>query len=1173
MKYKLQIYSMLLFLLFVPVSMGAQTLMSNGNVSLRPDVMRNHQAGFSLKDVHNSFPGIATKERKDIETPLKPNSIEDKSLSTHKTKEGFESFSPTAVSAPGTINASSLADNAEVKLSGKTNIYMDVSKSLKSISGDYSLTISGGNTLTLNNPGGYAINVSDITVSCPLNITASEVAIGAKNGITINNKVNAKSTNTCIGTIEGTITISADVMATTSKSAALLSRRGDIVINSGTINATGGTSGAWKYGIAAGKSITAKAGTTIIATAGTAIYAEDGNVSLAGTVTATAKHSEGYGIYASGSITVAKTTIPMSDVAIGAVDGNITINGEVNAKSTNTCIGTVEGTLTINADVTATTSKSAALLSRRGDISINSGTVNATGGTSGSWQYGIAAGRNVTIKGGKIYASCGSKALYSEGSAISISSPLSIVAPTNGKISGTTIVDANNKEASYVEIGTPLLTGAVEIVQPNATVGSTLTYKLSGMVYDLQQAGAAVSVVWERSKGVRDWTVVSAGPYNVSEQYVGQYVRARASVAGYEGYLYSGNRLIVKAPCATPVVSPILEVSNNQVRVTNPQANQEYIIMTQKKAWSELTDNYWANSKTWTSGIFYLGGTTNTVNYVYTRVKEDAGHFAGKTIGNNSIYLGTTTAVQAVSMEVKRVYQSSTRFFYLDVDQDDLGAYYLQCGEVYRIRALPTPEDATFNGILGSKWLVAGYSRASQYGRYYSDRACTTLIDANTSYKTVYFKPQDGTMVNYKELRVEYTKGYNDVATDAVLVNIATSVGYYRVDNLYASEVTIGKGEKMEGLELATRPEKATIRTFSATKNSGEGTAPIITFDTESQTCTVDATNATTGTYYYNVSVNSTASTTMKVTVTAPEVESIKLLPEEITLDRGTNLQMALQLFPTNAEAKSIIWKVQNNSFATVTSDGFVTVKDDAKRGKGTVIIATVDGKYQAFCTLTVPKLVPDLSFGEYTDEINVGASFTPPVLNNPDELNVTYSSDDESIATVNTTTGAVTIVGNGTVIITASFAGDDNYEPYQTSYSITINRLASGLAYAVTSASGTVGKAFTPPTLTNPHNLPVTYSSDNPFVATVDEATGEVTLIGAGTAVITAYTDGNGTYESDEARYTLKVEAPSGIIDIHADDPNQDDGNWYTMSGTKLLQKPTKRGVYIHRGKKVVVR
>ena len=306
---------MLLFLLFVPVSMGAQTLMSNGNVSLRPDVMRNHQAGFSLKDVHNSFPGIATKERKDIETPLKPNSIEDKSLSTHKTKEGFESFSPTAVSAPGTINASSLADNAEVKLSGKTNIYMDVSKSLKSISGDYSLTISGGNTLTLNNPGGYAINVSDITVSCPLNITASEVAIGAKNGITINNKVNAKST------------------ATTSKSAALLSRRGDIVINSGTINATGGTSGAWKYGIAAGKSITAKAGTTIIATAGTAIYAEDGNVSLAGTVTATAKHSEGYGIYASGSITVAKTTIPMSDVAIGAVDGNITINGEVNAKS------------------------------------------------------------------------------------------------------------------------------------------------------------------------------------------------------------------------------------------------------------------------------------------------------------------------------------------------------------------------------------------------------------------------------------------------------------------------------------------------------------------------------------------------------------------------------------------------------------------------------------------------------------------------------------------------------------------------------------------------------------------------------------------------------------------------------------------------------------------------
>ena len=92
----------------------------------------------------------------------------------------------SAIEVSGLIDASTLEDNAELVLTGNTNLFMDVNKTLKCIRGDYTLTLSGGNILTLNNPEDYAINVLSITISAPLIVKESNVAISAKNGITIN---------------------------------------------------------------------------------------------------------------------------------------------------------------------------------------------------------------------------------------------------------------------------------------------------------------------------------------------------------------------------------------------------------------------------------------------------------------------------------------------------------------------------------------------------------------------------------------------------------------------------------------------------------------------------------------------------------------------------------------------------------------------------------------------------------------------------------------------------------------------------------------------------------------------------------------------------------------------------------------------------------------------------
>ncbi len=79
------------------------------------------------------------------------------------------------------------------------------------------------------------------------------------------------------------------------------------------------------------------------------------------------------------------------------------------------------------------------------------------------------------------------------------------------------------------------------------------------------------------------------------------------------------------------------------------------------------------------------------------------------------------------------------------------------------------------------------------------------------------------------------------------------------------------------------------------------------------------------------------------------------------------------------------------------------------------------------------------------------------------------------------------------------------------------------GLAFSNTEANGVMGQAFTAPTLSNPNNLPITWTSSDEKVATVD-ADGNVTLVGPGTVSIVAATEGNDAYAAGDAKYTISV-------------------------------------------------
>ena len=50
-------------------------------------------------------------------------------------------------------------------------------------------------------------------------------------------------------------------------------------------------------------------------------------------------------------------------------------------------------------------------------------------------------------------------------------------------------------------------------------------------------------------------------------------------------------------------------------------------------------------------------------------------------------------------------------------------------------------------------------------------------------------------------------------------------------------------------------------------------------------------------------------------------------------------------------------------------------------------------------------------------------------------------------------------------------------------------------------------------------------------------------------------------------------TDSPSGISEVYTSRQSNIDDGWYTISGCRLNSKPTARGIYLHQGKKVVIK
>lgn len=241
-------------------------------------------------------------------------------------------------------------------------------------------------------------------------------------------------------------------------------------------------------------------------------------------------------------------------------------------------------------------------------------------------------------------------------------------------------------------------------------------------------------------------------------------------------------------------------------------------------------------------------------------------------------------------------------------------------------------------------------------------------------------------------------------------------------------------------------------------------------------------------------------------TVSFAALDALANATDSISLDKSSygfvGISGTLTLTVTTDPAgKSVTWASSNPSVATV-NNGVVT---PIAEGNTIISATTADGKV-ATCNVSVNAFVVnsvtisgnDLNNGVLTSNGETyGATHQLSAVTNPAGGNISWNSNNESVATVNN--GLVTIVGNGSATITASSGGKSASVTVNVSNlsvnSISLNK--QSLAFSDASETDTLVAT------TNPAGAPVTWSSSDTLVATVNN--GVVTSVGNGQCTITA--------------------------------------------------------------------
>ena len=231
---------------------------------------------------------------------------------------------------------------------------------------------------------------------------------------------------------------------------------------------------------------------------------------------------------------------------------------------------------------------------------------------------------------------------------------------------------------------------------------------------------------------------------------------------------------------------------------------------------------------------------------------------------------------------------------------------------------------------------------------------------------------------------------------------------------------------------------------------------------------------------------------------------------DAITTINGT-LQMEVTIDPVDATFQPVTWSVDDSDIATINQDGLLTAVSD-----GSVFVrATAQDGSEVFGEIEIAISVHVTSITvSGTDDITqittIGETLQMEVEINPIEATdqtVTWSVDDTDIATIDLSTGLLTSVSEGVVLVTAT-ANDGsgifgNLEIVSTIHAQSIAVDGFEGATTIDQAGGTLQMTATvsPIDTSDPE---IEWSVDDEQIATIDSE-GLLTAVGNGTITIYA--------------------------------------------------------------------
>ena len=262
--------------------------------------------------------------------------------------------------------------------------------------------------------------------------------------------------------------------------------------------------------------------------------------------------------------------------------------------------------------------------------------------------------------------------------------------------------------------------------------------------------------------------------------------------------------------------------------------------------------------------------------------------------------------------------------------------------------------------------------------------------------------------------------------------------------------------------------------------------------------------------------------------VTVAGVRGVTLSAQTLVLQKNQKRTIAATVDVVGSLAQTVTWSSNLPAVAQVNaSTGEVTALTP---GKALITAtSTVDATKTADCQLTVEG-VKSVTVSPASRALEVGAylSLSATVEVEGEQLGrtVTWKSDTPAVAKVNPTTGVVTALSLGKAMITATSTVDPSVKAHcvitvgglksvtVTPTTLSLQRLQTYKLHATVAVIGDVDQR-------------VTWSSLDPKVATVNELSGIVTAVGAGTVKIVATCVAD---ETKTAECTLTVEGVTGV-------------------------------------------